>query len=144
MLRFNMINFLFSLALFLAAISVSNVEANILHRAASSGCPTTGPLSCHNATVQSDLCCFESPGVCIMFLIVYGHLFSGYPKFLFLVKGFDTADTGGNYCSFNLRNLLKIVYFEFWDTDPSTGPSDSWTIHGISLCIYFKLILMIN
>ncbi len=28
-----------------------------------SGCLTDGPLSCHNTTAQSDLCCFEAPGV---------------------------------------------------------------------------------
>jgi ribonuclease T2 len=26
-------------------------------------CGTSGPASCQNTTVQTDLCCFESPGV---------------------------------------------------------------------------------
>ncbi|KAI0931524.1 hypothetical protein AcW2_000398 [Taiwanofungus camphoratus] len=25
----------------------------------------------------------------------------------------------------------QILQVQFWDTDPSTGPSDSWTIHGL-------------
>jgi ribonuclease T2 len=54
----------------------------------SSGCPTTGAVSCHNTTVQTDLCCFETPG-----------------------------------------GLL--LQTQFWDTDPSTGPTNSWTIHGL-------------
>ena len=29
----------------------------------SSGCPANGPVSCQNTTVESNLCCFESPGV---------------------------------------------------------------------------------
>lgn len=29
----------------------------------SSGCSTSGPTSCHNTTKESNLCCFESPGV---------------------------------------------------------------------------------
>ena len=27
------------------------------------GCSTSGPASCHNTTVQPNLCCFEAPGV---------------------------------------------------------------------------------
>lgn len=54
----------------------------------SSGCSTTGPQSCHNTSVVSNLCCFESPG-----------------------------------------GLL--LQTQFWDTNPSTGPSNSWTIHGL-------------
>ncbi|KAF8808085.1 RNase Irp1 [Phlegmacium glaucopus] len=53
-----------------------------------SGCSTTGPVSCQNTSVVSNLCCFESPG-----------------------------------------GLL--LQTQFWDTNPSTGPTDSWTIHGL-------------
>ena len=33
-------------------------------------------------------------------------------------------------CCFNYPGgaLLQV---QFWDTDPSVGPSDSWTIHGL-------------
>ncbi|KAK7038254.1 RNase Gf29 [Favolaschia claudopus] len=48
----------------------------------SSGCSSTGTLSCGNTSAVSNLCCFEAPG--------------------------------------------------FWDTSPSTGPTNSWTIHGES------------
>ncbi|KAJ5578124.1 uncharacterized protein N7459_007088 [Penicillium hispanicum] len=35
-----------------------------------------------------------------------------------------------NMCCFNYPggSLLQV---QFWDTDPSTGPTDSWTIHGL-------------
>ncbi|KAF8330748.1 ribonuclease T2 [Cantharellus anzutake] len=51
-------------------------------------CGTSGPASCHNTTIQTNLCCFEAPG-----------------------------------------GLL--VQTQFWDTNPSTGPLNSWTIHGL-------------
>lgn len=25
----------------------------------------------------------------------------------------------------------QVLLTQFWDTDPSTGPEDSWTIHGL-------------
>lgn len=25
----------------------------------------------------------------------------------------------------------QVLLTQFWDTDPSTGPADSWTIHGL-------------
>jgi len=56
-------------------------------RLASSSCSTSGPASCQNTTVETNLCCFEGQGL--------------------------------------------IQQVQFWDTDPSTGPSDSWTIHGL-------------
>lgn len=31
-----------------------------------SGCPATGPQSCQSAAGQTDLCCFESPGVSVL------------------------------------------------------------------------------
>lgn len=34
-----------------------------LFKRISSGCGTSGPASCHNLTRETDLCCFESPGV---------------------------------------------------------------------------------
>ncbi|EJU02891.1 ribonuclease Le37 [Dacryopinax primogenitus] len=51
-------------------------------------CSASTPLSCHNTTKQTNLCCFESPGG-------------------------------------------SILQTQFWDTDPSTGPTNSWTIHGL-------------
>lgn len=33
-------------------------------------------------------------------------------------------------CCFNAPGGL-ILLTEFWDTDPVTGPEDSWTIHGL-------------
>lgn len=38
------------------------------NRAAASSCGTSGAVSCHITTVQSDTCCFESPGVSVTFL----------------------------------------------------------------------------
>ncbi|KAF8995125.1 ribonuclease [Cyathus striatus] len=35
-----------------------------------------------------------------------------------------------NLCCFEAPGGL-LLQTQFWDTDPSTGPTDSWTIHGI-------------
>ncbi|KAG6889986.1 hypothetical protein C0995_012946 [Termitomyces sp. Mi166 len=62
--------------------------SSLLPRALSSGCSTTGTVSCHNTSTVSNLCCFESPGG-------------------------------------------LMLQTQFWDTNPSTGPTNSWTIHGL-------------
>lgn len=54
----------------------------------STTCPATSQQSCHNTTVQTNLCCFNAPGG-------------------------------------------ALLQTQFWDTDPVTGPDDSWTIHGL-------------
>lgn len=33
-------------------------------------------------------------------------------------------------CCFNYPGG-QLLLTQFWDTDPVTGPSDSWTIHGL-------------
>lgn len=38
--------------------------------------------------------------------------------------------TSQNTCCFESPGGL-LLQTQFWDTDPSTGPSDSWTIHGL-------------
>lgn len=55
---------------------VVNVSPAGLFPRATSGCSTTGPVSCHNATTQSNLCCFESPGVSITLLPNHFHSYS--------------------------------------------------------------------
>ena len=35
-----------------------------------------------------------------------------------------------NTCCFNAPGG-QLLQTQFWDTNPSTGPSDSWTIHGL-------------
>jgi len=62
-------------------------KARQLSNAASASCPNA-QLSCHNTTVQTNLCCFNAPG----------------------------------------GSLLQT---QFWDYSPATGPSNSWTIHGL-------------
>ena len=48
----------------IASSLTSPVDAmNMFTKRISSGCSTSGPTSCHNTTRQTDLCCFESPGV---------------------------------------------------------------------------------
>ncbi|KAH8832272.1 ribonuclease T2 [Flagelloscypha sp. PMI_526] len=64
----------------------SPLERSALHKRYSSGCGTSGSLSCSSSA--SGTCCFEAPG-----------------------------------------GLL--VQPQFWDYDPTTGPTDSWTIHGL-------------
>ncbi|KJA28519.1 hypothetical protein HYPSUDRAFT_128901 [Hypholoma sublateritium FD-334 SS-4] len=71
--------------------SLNDPTAQLFERSQllSSKCTTTTNVqSCHNTTVQTNLCCFEAPG-----------------------------------------GLL--LQTQFWDTNPSTGPSNSWTIHGL-------------
>lgn len=35
-----------------------------------------------------------------------------------------------NLCCFNAPGG-QLLQTQFWDTDPVTGPTDSWTIHGL-------------
>jgi len=76
----------------LAGNSISSNKARQLENAASASC-SNPQLSCHNTTVQTNLCCFNAPG----------------------------------------GSLLQT---QFWDTNPPTGPSDSWTIHGLWVSSY--------
>ena len=67
--------FMTALALFGAALSASAVMGPPRNDLSSFGlglsgpsslttCGTSGEASCQNTTVQTDFCCFESPGVC--------------------------------------------------------------------------------
>lgn len=40
------------------------------------------------------------------------------------------SSSGSASCCFNSPGG-QLVQTQFWDTNPSTGPSDSWTIHGL-------------
>ncbi|MCJ1342614.1 ribonuclease T2-like [Peltigera leucophlebia] len=42
----------------------------------------------------------------------------------------SSGATTTNYCCFNYPGGL-LLQTQFWDTNPPTGPSDSWTIHGL-------------
>lgn len=42
----------------------------------------------------------------------------------------SSGATTTNYCCFNYPGGL-LLQTQFWDTYPPTGPSDSWTIHGL-------------
>ncbi|GJJ13803.1 hypothetical protein Clacol_008060 [Clathrus columnatus] len=52
-------NILLSAALTLGVVKSATLPG-LLPRASSSGCSTTGAVSCHNTTVQTNLCCFEA------------------------------------------------------------------------------------
>lgn len=41
-----------------------------------------------------------------------------------------TTVPDASLCCFNAPGGL-LVQTQFWDTDPATGPDDSWTIHGL-------------
>jgi hypothetical protein len=41
--------------------------------------------------------------------------------------------TVDNLCCFNSPGG-SLLQTQFWDTDPASGPSDSWTIHGLWVC----------
>ncbi|KAI0322988.1 base non-specific acid ribonuclease [Amylostereum chailletii] len=75
-----------------ARSAFSPVDARSLFKRISSGCGTSGELSCQNTTAVENLCCFEAPGGLL---------------------------------------LQTQAGYNFWDTDPATGPDDSWTIHGL-------------
>lgn len=54
-------------------------------------------------------------------------------RFLFVFVGFaasDAGEFGGGLvrCRWGDGSLSTV---KFWDTDPSTGPTNSWTIHGM-------------
>ncbi|KIJ53795.1 hypothetical protein M422DRAFT_222496 [Sphaerobolus stellatus SS14] len=53
---------LFPLLSLVSAAVVSDTSLSSLFPRASSGCGTSGQISCHNTTRQTDLCCFEAPG----------------------------------------------------------------------------------
>lgn len=36
----------------------------------------------------------------------------------------------GNLCCFNAPGG-QLLQTQFWDTNPPTGPNDSWTVHGL-------------
>ncbi|KAH9928447.1 ribonuclease T2 [Epithele typhae] len=42
----------------------------------------------------------------------------------------NTTDQSDNSCCFESPGGL-LLQTQFWDTHPSSGPSDSWTIHGL-------------
>lgn len=44
-----------------------------------------------------------------------------------------------NTCCFNYPGG-QILQTQFWDTDPSTGPTDSWTIHGL----WYELLVSLS
>ena len=70
---------MFALGVFFAGLALAGTLES---------CPANGPLSCHNTTTVTNLCCFNAPGG-------------------------------------------VLLQTQFWDTSPSTGPSNSWTIHGL-------------
>lgn len=47
-----------------------------------------------------------------------------------LTASCENTTAEANTCCFEAPSGL-IQQVQFWDTDPSTGPSDSWTIHGM-------------
>ena len=102
----------------------------------SSGCGTSGQTSCHNTTRQTDLCCFESPGVrekprgSVDQTLIHHSL------------GFIASDSGLLHACRAPKVVLNRSWKQFWDTNPSTGPSNSWTIHGERLrCLAYNLLL---
>ena len=32
----------------------------------------------------------------------------------------------------------QVLQVQFWDTDPATGPSDSWTVHGLWYAVHLE------
>lgn len=91
-------------------IMTSVLLASILVPVVLAGSPKTcsnPQLSCQNTTSVSDLCCFNAPG---------GQLVQ--------TQFWDTSIFFALWCL-----ALKNRDWQF--SDPSTGPSNSWTIHGL-------------
>lgn len=40
------------------------------------------------------------------------------------------STSAGNTCCFEYPGG-QVLQTQFWDYNPSTGPSDSWTVHGL-------------
>lgn len=55
----------------------------------------------------------------------------------------SSGATTTNYCCFNFPGGL-LLQTQFWDTNPPTGPSDSWTIHGLWSAPFLYLLLSKN
>lgn len=90
-----------------------------------SSCPSSGAISCHNSSSVGNLCCFEAPGVCFStsFVCREGILKWYINRDCCYRHKFVNCCVKGAY-----TNLVGVL--QFWDTNPSTGPSNSWTIHG--------------
>jgi ribonuclease T2 len=48
-----------------------------------------------------------------------------------------------NLCCFNAPGG-QLLQTQFWDTNPPTGPDDSWTLHGLWYVSSLRYILAIN
>jgi ribonuclease T2 len=48
-----------------------------------------------------------------------------------------------NLCCFNAPGG-QILQTQFWDTNPPTGPDDSWTLHGLWYATNTLFVLTVN
>jgi hypothetical protein len=117
--------------------SFSPADPVSLFKRISSGCSTSGPASCSSSSV-SNTCCTEFPGglllqpqVCSSLILkMLSHIF-----FCCIVLGHQRP----------LRYYYE-QYTQFNSFQPSTGPSNSWTIHGKAfstfpfICTYSPLL----
>lgn len=49
------------------------------------------------------------------------------------------SSTVQDLCCFNSPGGA-LLQTQFWDTDPATGPNDSWTIHGLWVCPHIHFV----
>lgn len=49
-----------------------------------------------------------------------------------------STENPGDTCCFNHPGGL-VLLTEFWDSEPATGPKESWTIHGLWYVIYLSI-----
>ena len=98
-------------ALSKAALTYSHLALLSSSNTVSGGSPDTcsnPQISCQNTTAVTNTCCFNAPG---------GQLLQ------------VRQDAQNLYAQGTLLTLYRQT--QFWDADPSTGPVDSWTIHGL-------------
>jgi hypothetical protein len=113
-----------SLVSFAYATAVDFSLGRLFSRA--TGCSTTGPASCHNTTVQSNLCCFESPGVSSNIIPALSMVVMPF------ITGTVAADAGT--CLHLQSGYFWFSSNQFWDlSGPAASLSTSWTVHGVEI-----------
>ncbi|KAK4992984.1 Ribonuclease T2 precursor (RNase T2) [Elasticomyces elasticus] len=74
----------------------------------------------------ADSSCASSPGVCARSNVIRGAAASCPSPQL----SCHNTTAVANLCCFNAPGG-QLLQTQFWDTAPATGPSDSWTVHGL-------------
>ncbi len=94
------------------------------------------------AFVRPSFTCLEKPTMA-RFQLVAAAFAAGYASAASVSCSGDGPlschnSTAVDTCCFNYPGG-QLLQTQFWDTDPATGPSDSWTLHGLwYVCRFFS------